>query len=273
MRKLIANIICCGIPKKSWRKAVRKAIATNPAEPNELPKIPVKEDFLPKDFSNKAYVDEFLKHNIIERMDANRIDIFNPERAAFHKDRYEFAAKYIKDKKILDVAGGLGYGADLMMKKGFPKNVTAVELDAVAVDYAKAHYESENVKIVEGSILNLPFEDNTFDVVTSFETIEHVHDEAGQIREVKRVLKSGGLYILSTPNDWDNSNNPHHVRDYDYETITRLIKSNFDLLEMFNQNSGCDFEFNRKQPRGVIKTTADNYKTAECFIIIARNTK
>ena len=45
--------------------------------------------------------------------------------------------------------------------------------------------------------MDLPFEDNTFNVVTSFETIEHIEDDKGQVKEVLRVLKDGGLYICN----------------------------------------------------------------------------
>ena len=63
-------------------------------------------------------------------------------------------------------------------------------------------YTGGVISYLKGSILNLPFEDNTFNVVTSFETIEHIKDDKGQVKEVLRVLKDGGLYIVSTPNAW-----------------------------------------------------------------------
>jgi len=225
-------------------------------------------------FAEKNYIDKFLNDHRDERMDANREDIFNPARCAFHKDRYEFAAKYIKDDYVLDVAAGTGYGADLMMKKGNPNKIIGVEYDPETVAYAEKNYALPGkIEFIQGSILDLPFEENTFDVLTSFETIEHVENEAKQIQEVKRVLKLDGLYIVSTPNNWDNSNNPHHVRDYDYNSITKLINDNFEMIGMFNQNSGCGGSHNRYQPRGIIETTMYNYKNAECFIIVARNTE
>ena len=221
---------------------------------------------------NKKY-DKFLLDNKLERMDANRIDLFDIKRCDFHMDRYRLACEYVENKNVLDIASGTGYGADILYKLGRAKHVFGVELNQEAVDYANAIYSSEYVEYKQGSILDIPFTDNTFDVLTSFETLEHIENEERQMQEIKRVLKKDGLYILSTPNDWDNSNNKFHVRDYDYNSVKELISKHFEIIKMYNQNSGSNREENHNMPRKIELTNENNYKNAECFVIIAKNNK
>ena len=218
---------------------------------------------------------KWLKKNAGERMDANRKELFKPDRCDFHLDRYEFASKYLKENnKVLDVASGTGYGAFNMKSKINSIDITGVELDEMAVEYVNFTYGNKaGIKYLQGSILNLPFEDKTFDVVTSFETIVHVEDDKGQVKEVLRVLKDGGLYIVSTPNAWSEhlfGKTKYHVRDYNYEQITSLLSDYCDILECYNQNSGSVTPFNHKQKRGIVKTNEDNKKLAECFILVCK---
>lgn len=223
---------------------------------------------------NKNY-DVFLLENGMERMDANRIDIFDITRCYFHQDRYKLACEYTENKTILDIASGTGYGANILSNLGRAKKVTGVEINEDAVNYANTIYSNNNVSYQTGSILDIPFEDNTFDILTSFETIEHIENEEKQLQEIKRVLKKDGLYIMSTPNDWKcNVLNPFHVKQYDYFYLKNLISKNFELIKMYNQNSGTpNREDNHNMPRGITITTEENHVTAECFIIVAKNKK
>ncbi len=229
------------------------------------------------DNDEQKYV-KWLSKNRGERMDANRKDIFKPDRCDFHLDRYEFASNYFKDNmKTLDVASGTGYGANLLKSKANSIDISGVELDSFAVEYANYTYGQKNgIKYIEGSILNLPFENETFDIVTSFETIEHVEDDHGQIKEVLRVLKKNGLYILSTPNAWSKhlfGKTKYHVRDYDYASITELLGQYCSVLECHNQNSGSVTPFNHKQKRGIVATSEENNHLAECFLLVCKNDK
>lgn len=225
---------------------------------------------------NKDKYIKWLKKNAGERMDANRKELFKPDRCDFHLDRYEFASKYIKDgNKVLDVASGTGYGAFNMRKNNPAIDVIGVEIDEMAVEYANFIYGGGVISYLKASILDLPFEDNAFDVVTSFETIEHVKDDKGQVKEVLRVLKNGGLYIVSTPNAWSKhlfGKTKYHVRDYTYEEITSLLSDYCEVLECYNQNSGSITPFNHRQKRGIVKTTNENKELAECFILVCRKT-
>lgn len=212
---------------------------------------------------NEEYLNSFLENNRMERMDANREDIFAKVRADFHKDRYFFASKYVKDKIVIDTASGTGYGADILYNIGKAKKVYGIEINDKTVAYAKYKYGNDNIIYNQGNILNLPFDDEMFDVFTSFETIEHVNNnEDTQMKEVKRILKKGWLYILSTPNNWGLTE--FHVKDYDYFSIKELVSKYFKIQKIYNQNSEM-----ANTKRQIIETTESNYKEAECFIIVA----
>ncbi len=215
--------------------------------------------------------DAWLIRNKLERMDANRADIFNASRADFHKDRYHFASAYVTDKCILDVACGTGYGSESLKRAGKAALVYGLDIDADTIKYACQTYGAPGLRFLEGSITDMPFRNGLFDVVVSFETLEHVDDEQAQLREVLRVLKPGGRYIVSTPNDWGiTAKNPHHVRSYTLEALREALGQSFSIEEIYNQNSGTPGrEANHEQPRGITKTTADNWKLAECYLAVA----
>lgn len=214
--------------------------------------------------------DEFLVKNRILRMDANRNDIFDQTRCNFHADRYRFACEYTEGKVVLDCASGLGYGASIMKHLGRAKLVYGLELDSEACSYSTEKYGAEKLIFKVGSILDIPFSDDEFDVFTSFETIEHIENEALQLREVKRVLRNKGLYILSTPNDWgSDAINPYHVRHYTYKSLVDTLSKNFEIISIYNQNSGTpNRPENHDCPRSIYKTTKTNHNLAECFIAV-----
>lgn len=241
-------------------------------ENNRFLKILTGQNITPQERHVLSETEQFLQKNKMERMDANRDDLFDKSRCLFHLDRYRFACEFTEDKVVLDCASGTGYGADLLFHLGRAKEVFGLEINPDACSYADKIYSSNKVHFKNGSILDIPFEDEKFDVFTSFETIEHIENESKQLAEVKRVLKKGGLYILSTPNDWQsNVKNPFHVRTYTYESLMKSIGQKFKILKIYNQNSGTPNRLaNHEQPRGIVMTTPENHHLAECFIIVAK---
>ncbi len=215
--------------------------------------------------------DDFLIKNKIERMDANRFDLFDYTRCNFHLDRYHFATRYTKNMDVIDCASGTGYGSYILNRLGLAKTVMGVEYDNEAVNYAKKTYISKNLNFHQGNIKKLSFKDASFDVFVSFETIEHIANEENQLTEIFRVLKPGGKYILSTPNDWnDNQLNPYHVRNYDYFSIQKALKNFFTVNEIYAQNSGTPKrKENHNMPRGIWQCNEKNHLQAECFIIVS----
>ena len=83
-----------------------------------------------------------------------------------------------------------------------------------------------NVEFVEAKVPPLPFADNTFDYVVSFQVIEHIPNDRAFVAEVLRVLRHGGKFIVSTPNrPMSLTRNPWHVREYTAEQFASLLSS------------------------------------------------
>ena len=208
-----------------------------------------------------------------ERMDA-LIDDDNytkPERREFHIDRYKFASNYVKNKVVADIACGTGYGTRVVLEDGDALKCVGVDIDYKAVLYAKRKHAVKGSEFICSSAENVPLEAESFDVIVSFETLEHVHDETFLISEFYRLLKSNGLLIISTPNEWPLSIAKYHTKEYDLEEFEKVLKTNFEIQKMYNQNSGdSGRKYNHSQPKGIIETTTKNKELAECYIAVCK---
>ena len=212
---------------------------------------------------------QWLKRNRLERMDAT-VDLFDVTRREFHLDRYRFAAARVQGKQVLDCACGTGYGVRLLCNQGIASHVVGADIAPAAVDYARQHHGVGSADYLCASADRLPLADGSVDVVTSFETIEHVPNDLRLIEEFHRVLRPNGQLFVSTPNQWPLKDTPFHVREYDRNSFVAVLESRFECLELYNQNSGCDTPLNHGQARGIIETTPDNQDLAECFIAICQ---
>lgn len=155
-----------------------------------------------------------------------------------HLHRYAIATNYIEDKIVLDIASGAGYGSNLMSKKA--SFVFGVDIDDATVQEAKLKYKKENLEFITGSTSRIPLEDNSIDVVVSFETIEHHNEHKQMMDEIKRVLKPKGLLIISTPDklyysDERNFNNQFHIKELYKEEFTDLVSKNFSKIQLLTQ--------------------------------------
>jgi SAM-dependent methyltransferase len=152
-----------------------------------------------------------------------------------HEDRYNFAATFVKDKSVVDIACGVGIGTQLLRDAGATQ-VIGIDKDAAAVEYARKVYQE--CTFISCDAQNLVLENNSADVIVSFETIEHLHNPAGFLQECRRVLEPGGLLICSTPNYGVNRwwrSNPYHIREFLPEEFLRLAGSFFVDLEVYGQ--------------------------------------
>jgi ubiquinone/menaquinone biosynthesis C-methylase UbiE len=224
-------------------------------------------EFVSADDSNR-----WLYQHRLERMDAT-LNIFDEKRREFHLDRYRFAAQQVKGKHVLDCASGTGYGVRMLRESGFAASVIGVDIDNNAIAYALKKHHVEATSFICSSGDALPLRDASVDIVVSFETIEHVSDDVPLVEEFYRVLRTEGILIVSTPNQWPLATAPYHVREYNRSSFLRVLELKFDCLELYNQNSGCDTVHNRGQPRGIVATTMDNEQSAECYIAICRRRK
>jgi ubiquinone/menaquinone biosynthesis C-methylase UbiE len=75
--------------------------------------------------------------------------------------------------------------------------------------------------------------DNNFDVVISFQLIEHIHDDKTLVDEVFRVLKPGGKFICTTPNKLMSlTRNPYHIREYTKPDLYRVVGKKFEFVNL-----------------------------------------
>lgn len=139
--------------------------------------------------------------------------------------------------KVLDVGLGLGYGmAILSVSAGV---VEGVDVDKKAVAYAKKEYLGKNPKIKRISVYDgyhLPYADNSFDVITCVDVLEHVEDYDAFIKELLRVTKR--YVIFGTPNqrpeytkEDGTPKNPWHLREWKYTELDKIIKAHTKKIE------------------------------------------
>jgi len=155
--------------------------------------------------------------------------VFN-ESAVEHLHRYAIAKEYCTGKKVLDIASGEGYGANLMGENAL--HVTGVDIDSSVIKNASEKYRRSNLIFKQGSIENIPLPNQSFDIVTCFETLEHITDHKKAIQEIKRVLKPGGLILISTPDKKNYSDavgyaNPFNKKELYIDEFRDLIKNSF----------------------------------------------
>ncbi len=156
-----------------------------------------------------------------------------------HTARYVFALPFVENKRVLDIACGTGYGLGFL--KNTAKSVTGIDVDIVAAKQARSECD-EKASVLLGDGTNLPFDDGSFDVVTSFETLEHLHARTVFLTELKRVLKPNGLLILSTPNANytkpinGKPTNPFHIFEYKPEELKAELDAQFSVQTFLGQS-------------------------------------
>lgn len=182
-----------------------------------------------------SYVEEGERAHIEHTSAADMLD---------HEERYRFAAQFIKDCDVLDIASGTGYGTDHLRKSG-AKSVTGVDVSHAAV--AECRRLFPDTTYLQGSMVDFDA-GLLYDRIVSFETIEHFDDYKGGLRNLHRLLKPGGTLILSTPNRPVNSprlksladrpNHRFHVREFNVEEMRdALAEAGFKDIRIYGQKS------------------------------------
>ena len=156
-----------------------------------------------------------------------------------HLHRYVFAREYVRDKDVLDIACGEGYGSHLLAEAA--ARVVGVDIAEDAVAHASRKYgRRSRLEFRAGSCTAIPLDDASVDVVVSFETLEHIDEQEEMLAEVRRVLRPGGSLIVSTPDKLyctilPNNINPYHVRECFKEEFEELLGRFFGRVYLFEQ--------------------------------------
>lgn len=160
-----------------------------------------------------------------------------------HIVRYVYAASFVRDKLVLDIACGTGYGLTII--KGKARYAVGVDIDLEAAKAAHAECDAK-ASVILGNGLGLPFEDGIFDVVTSFETLEHLHDRPLFLAELHRVLRPEGRLVLSTPNANytmpinGKPSNPFHIFEYKPAELRSELDPYFTIDNLLGQMQAQD---------------------------------
>lgn len=142
-----------------------------------------------------------------------------------HEVVYQQLAPRCSGRDVLEAGCGEGYGADLIA--GVARRVIGLDYDDSAVTHVTARYP--RVEAIQGNLAELPLPDAAVDVVVNFQVIEHLWDQAQFIAECARVLRPGGLLLVSTPNritfspGRDTPINPFHTRELNAAELTELL--------------------------------------------------
>ena len=156
-----------------------------------------------------------------------------------HWHRYHFVAPLVAGREVLDIACGEGYGSALIARHA--ARVTGADIAPAAIAHARTRYAARpNLDFREADCAALPFADASFDVVVSFETLEHIAPQDAFLDEVRRVLRPGGFVVLSCPNKAEYSDqrdhvNEFHVRELYRDELVALIGARFPHASWYGQ--------------------------------------
>lgn len=160
-----------------------------------------------------------------------------------HLARYIACVPLVRQKAVIDVACGSGYGSRVLAETA--ERVLGVDISGAAVQYARETYSAPNVTFQIGSVEEIPAPAEAFDFLVSFETIEHV-DAGGQSRfvaEARRVLRDDGVLIVSTPDKrlsgdlWGDSEEfrEFHVSELYRTEFLSLLSAVFPKVDLYYQ--------------------------------------
>lgn len=149
------------------------------------------------------------------------------------------AETFVGNRKVLDIGCGAGYGADYLSRPAF--SVVAADISREGVSHYWDKYRKGNLDFVIANGINLPFAAALFDVVISFQVVEHIEPKfvLDYLTETRRVLRSGGAFICSTPNKklrllpFQKPWNPEHKKEYDREELKNLLIKVFEEVKVY----------------------------------------
>lgn len=160
----------------------------------------------------------------------------------FHVATYRFAEPFTSGRRVLDYGCGSGYGSAQVARNA--RHVTAVDVADDAIEYAQSSFGRDNLDFSTiAADQPLPFDDDSFDTVLSFQVFEHVVDTDRYLAEIRRVLVPGGRLVLATP---DRSSrllpgqrpwNRWHVHEYGRAELERVLRRHFDCVEMHGMSA------------------------------------
>lgn len=178
-----------------------------------------------------------------------------------HEVVYRRLADRCRDRDVLEAGAGEGYGADLIADVA--RKVIGLDYDESAVAHIRARYP--RVEMHHGNLAALPLADGSVDVVVNFQVIEHLWDQGQFVAECLRVLRPGGVLLMSTPNritftpGSDTPLNPFHTRELNAAELTELLtEQGFAMKAMLGVYHGAGLrELDARHGGSIIQAQID----------------
>lgn len=176
-----------------------------------------------------------VNHNMLERWLPGFCKLHTHRE---HVYRYEWVKDFVKDKKVLDIACGTGFGSYILAENGGAAQVTGCDIDERSVKYAsfKNRHARVNFSVQNAETINLQ---KGFDVIVSFETIEHLHKPEAFLQQVSAMLNDEGVFFVSTPiSDVEYNSKPdniYHVAEWGFNKFQSMVSQYFSIQDIYLQ--------------------------------------
>lgn len=156
-----------------------------------------------------------------------------------HLAEYMFMERFIDGSSVLEIGSGTGFGANYLSK--FASSIIASDIWEEGIVRCPGKYRKDNLIFIVADGTRLPFKADSFDVVMSFHVIEHIEPKSvlDYLSDIKKVLKRGGVFIVSTPNSrirllpfekpWD----PNHKKEYKDDELRKLLSKVFEQVTIY----------------------------------------
>jgi SAM-dependent methyltransferase len=156
---------------------------------------------------------------------------------ARHRAAYAYGIELARSEakeRILDLGCGTGYGTH-ELAEALPRTFA---VDRIAPDAGARH---PRARFIRADAARLPLRSDTFDLVVSFQVIEHLEDPAAYLESMTRLLRPEGAALITTPNVLQSDGeNPFHVHEYEAAELSDLLRGHFDRVEMLGVNARAE---------------------------------
>jgi ubiquinone/menaquinone biosynthesis C-methylase UbiE len=164
-----------------------------------------------------------------------------------HLATYKYCIPAVAGKRVLDYGCGTGYGTSLI--SSYCNQAMGVDISTDAIQYAQSHFSAPNLQFKQIEPVEaapMPFPNASFDVVLSFQVIEHVRDVPAYLQEIERVLAPGGQVLIATPDrssrlfPYQKPWNMWHLREYTREQLHNTIAAYFSNVRVLQTGGEPD---------------------------------
>jgi O-antigen biosynthesis protein len=147
-----------------------------------------------------------------------------------HLKVYKFLEQFAKDKDVLDIGCGLGYGTAHL--DAVAKTIVGIDISRSAIRRARKRYPSTQTLVMDAQSLRL--QSKSIDLAISTENFEHLSDQEQSLKEVVKVLRPQGVCFIATPNrNVSMETNPYHTHEFTGSELEALLSLYFKEVEVW----------------------------------------